>query len=124
MPYKISGKGDGLGCSGYAVQDDSGKTVGCHGTRAAAEEHVAALYANVPDATKAEANPSFTVDPKYPGVGIKRPEQGRRGGTPGPSAIGNKPAPAPKKRRWGRHSDASTSATGATSSGGSGGSLG
>lgn len=125
MPYRISGRGDALGCGGYGVQDESGKTVGCHPTRAAAERHVAALYANVPDASKVDAaNPSFTVDPKYPGVGIKRPEQGRRGGTPGPSAIGNKPAPAPKKRRWGRHSDASTSATGATSSGGSGGSIG
>ena len=125
MPYKISGKGDALGCSGYGVQDESGKTVGCHPTRAAAERHVAALYANVPDASKVEAaNPSFTIDPKYPGVGIKRPEQGRRGGTPGPSAIGNKPAPKPKKTRRGRHSDAQDGAQGAVSSGGPGGSLG
>lgn len=125
MPYKISGRGDALGCSGYGVQDESGKTVGCHPTRRAAEEHVRALYANVPDAEKSDAiNPSFTIDPKYPGVGIKRPEQGRRGGTPGPSAIGSKPAPKPKKIRYGRHSDAGGTSSGATGSGGSGGSLG
>ena len=125
MPYKISGRGDALGCGGYGVQDESGKTVGCHPTRRAAEEHMRALYANVPDAEKSDAiNPSFTIDPKYPGVGIKRPEQGRRGGTSGPSAIASKPAPRPKKTRRGRHSDAQDGAQGAVSSGGPGGSIG
>lgn len=127
MPYKVGVKGSAVGCSGYPVVDDNGKVVGCHSTRAQADRQMQALYANVPDAQKSEvagANPSFTVDPKYPGVGIKRPEQGRRGGTPGKSAIGNKPASKPKRTRTGRHSDASGSAQGATSSGGSGGSLG
>lgn len=127
MPYKISGRGDALGCSGYGVQDEKGKTVGCHPTRRAAEEHLRALYANVPDAEKSDVtgiNPSFTVDPKYPGVGIKRPEQGRKGGTPGKSAIGSKPGKTPKKKTRGRHSDAQATAQGAVSSGGSGGSLG
>lgn len=127
MPYKISGRGDALGCSGYGVQDEKGKTVGCHPTRRAAEEHLRALYANVPDAEKSDVtgiNPSFTVDPKYPGVGIKRPEQGRKGGTPGKSAIGSKPGKTPKKKTRGRHSDAQGTAQGAFSSGGAGGSLG
>lgn len=127
MPYKISGRGDALGCSGYGVQDENGKTVGCHPTRSAAEDHLRALYANVPDAEKSDVvgiNPSFTVDPKYPGVGIKRPEQGRKGGTPGKSAIGSKPGKTPKKKIRGRHSDAQGTAQGAFSSGGAGGSLG
>jgi len=102
MPYKISGKGDGLGCSGYAVQDEAGKTVGCHGTRAEAESHVAALYANVPDAQK---DMSITVDPKYPGAGIKRPEQGRAGGKTG-SGIRSQYGKKPKNTRRGRSSDA------------------
>jgi hypothetical protein len=127
MPYRVGGKGDTAGCSGYAVVDESGKTVGCHSSRAQADDQLQALYANVPDAEKSEvagANPSFTVDPKYPGVGIKRPEQGRRGGTPGRSAIGSKPAPKPKNVRYGRHSNASGASSGGTSSGGSGGSIG
>jgi hypothetical protein len=121
MPYRVGIKGSTPGCGGYPVVEEGGKVVGCHATRAQADEHIQALYANVPDASKSEvagANPSFTVDPKYPGVGIKRPEQGRRGGTPGKSAIGNKPAPKPKNVRYGRHSDSSGPSSGATSSGG------
>lgn len=127
MPYKVGVKGSAKGCGGYPVVKEGGEVVGCHPTRAKADAHLQALYANVPDAQKSEvagANPSFTVDPKYPGVGIRRPEQGRRGGTPGPSAIGSKPAPKPKKTRRGRHSDAQDGAQGAVSSGGPGGSLG
>jgi hypothetical protein len=117
MPYRIGIKGSTPGCSGYPVVEEGGQVVGCHATRAQADAHIQALYANVPDASKVEAaNPSFTVDPKYPGVGIKRPEQGRRGGTPGKPAIGNKPAPKPKRVRYGRHSDASGASGGATSS--------
>lgn len=126
MPYRVGGKGTN-GCNGYPVVKEGGEVVGCHPTRAKADAHLQALYANVPDAEKSEvagATPSFTVDPKYPGVGIKRPEQGRRGGTPGPSAIGNKPAPKPKKIRYGRNSDAGSTANGAMGSGGSGGSVG
>jgi len=48
MPYKISTEAEG--CSGYAVVDDSGKTVGCHTDRPSALRHQRALYANVPDA--------------------------------------------------------------------------
>ena len=112
MPYKISGKGDALGCSGYGVQDESGKVVGCHPTRAAAENHLQALYANVPEASKAEANPSFTVDPKYPGVGIKRPEQGKGKGTTG-SNIKSKYGKDPRKKRRGRSADANNGSSGA-----------
>jgi hypothetical protein len=126
MPYRVGIKGSTPGCGGYPVVEEGGKVVGCHATRAQADEHIQALYANVPDASKSEvagANPSFTVDPKYPGVGIKRPDQGRRGGTPGSSGLRSKPAPKPKQTRRGCHSDAATSATGATSSGGPGGSI-
>ena len=126
MPYRVSAKGTN-GCGGYPVIKEGGEVVGCHATRAQADSQLQALYANVPDAEKSEvagANPSFTVDPKYPGVGIKRPEQGRWGGKPGRSAIGSKPAPKPKNIRYGRHSNASGASTGATGSGGSGGSVG
>lgn len=119
MPYKISGRGDALGCGGYGVQDESGKTVGCHPTRRAAEEHLRALYANVPDAEKAEAaNPSMTVDPKYPGAGIRRPSQG--GGRSRDTTSGNiksKYGKKPPKANRGRNSDNNPS-TGAIGAGG------
>jgi hypothetical protein len=108
MPYKVSGKGDALGCSGYAVQTETGKIVGCHATRADADAHLQALYANVEDASKSEvagATPSFTVDPRYPGAGIRRPQQGRAGrGTTG-SSIRSQYGKKPKNTRRGRNSD-------------------
>lgn len=125
MPYRVGAKGTN-GCSGYPVVKEGGEVVGCHPTRAKADAHLQALYANVPDAEKSEvagATPSFTVDPKYPGVGIKRPEQGRRGGTTG-SGIKPKYGKKPGSTRRGRHSDAQDAAQGAISSGGSGGSIG
>jgi hypothetical protein len=72
MPYNISGKGDQIGCSGYAVTSDTGKVVGCHATRAEAESQVQALYANVEDATKGS---SFSMDPRYPNIGVKAPQK-------------------------------------------------
>jgi hypothetical protein len=128
--YKISGKGDGLGCKdSYAViNSKSSKVVGCHATRSDAEKQIEALYANVTDANKSDgssvspASPSFTVDPKYPGVGIKRPSQGRAGGRVG-SGLKSKPAPKPRKTSNGQNSD-NNSSSGALSSGGPGGSLG
>jgi hypothetical protein len=107
MPYKISGKGDALGCGGYGVQDDSGKTVGCHATRREAEAQLRALYANVPDAEKSDINPSMAVEPRYPGAGIRRPSQGRAGGkkTTG-SNIKSKYGKKPKGTRRGRSGDA------------------
>lgn len=111
--HKISGKGDALGCAGYGVQDESGKTVGCHATRAEAENHLRALYANVPEAKK---DMSITVDPKYPGAGIKRPEQGRAGGKTG-SGIRSQYGKKPKKTNRGRSPDALNS-NGAIAAGG------
>jgi hypothetical protein len=125
MPYRIGSKGTN-GCKGYPVVKEDGEVVGCHPTREKADAHLQALYANVPDAEKSEvagATPSFTVDPKYPGVGIRRPSQGRAGGTTG-SGIKPKYGKDPRKKQRGRHSDSSGPASGAVSSGGSGGSLG
>jgi hypothetical protein len=68
----------------------------------------------------APANPSFTVDPKYPGVGIKRQQQGNR---PTGGNIKSKYGKKPKGIRGGRSGDA-TGSDGAFSSGGPGGSLG
>jgi hypothetical protein len=119
MPYKISGRGDALGCSGYAVQKETGEVVGCHATRAQADAQLQALYANVDDATKSEvagANPSFTVDPKYPGAGIRRPQQVRAGGKTG-SGIRSQYGKKPKKTNRGRNSDNNSSA-GAIGAGG------
>lgn len=72
------------------------------------------------DKEVAPAKPSFTVDPKYPGVGIKRPAQGGKatGGN-----IKSKYGKKPKRTRNGRSGDA-TGSSGAFSSGGPGGSLG
>ena len=123
MPYRIGGKGDSIGCEGYAVLDENGKAVGCHPTRSDAEQQIAALYANVEDAKAdgvAPAKPSFTIDPKYPGVGIKRPSQG--GATTGGN-IKSKYGKKPKKINTGRNSD-NNSSSGAFGSGGSGGSMG
>jgi len=116
MPYKISGKGDGLGCSGYAVQDETGKTVGCHATRVQAEDHLAALYANVPEAKK---DMSITVDPKYPGAGIKRPMQGKAGDSTTGSNIKSKYGKKPKKTNRGRSPDALGSSGAIGTNGGS-----
>ena len=123
MPYRIGEKGSGLGCSGYPVVDDKGKVVGCHPTRAKADNHLQALYANVPDAEKsavAGANPSFTVDPKYPGVGMKKPQQGK--GTTGGN-IKSKYGKKPRNNRRGRSGDALDNG-GYMGSGGPGGSIG
>ena len=49
MPYSVRGQG-----SKYVVVDDNGKVVGRHPTRAAAERQRRALYANVPEASKAQ----------------------------------------------------------------------
>jgi hypothetical protein len=123
MPYSIGGKGDSIGCEGYGVLDQSGKVVGCHATRSEAEMHVAESYKNLEDVKAdgvASANPSFTIDPKYPGVGIKRPSQG--GPTTG-SKTKSKYGKKPKSINTGRNSDNNSSA-GSISSGGPGGSLG
>ena len=53
MPYHIGSKNSG-GCSGFPVMTDTGKVVGCHPTKAEATNHLQALYANVPDASKAD----------------------------------------------------------------------
>lgn len=52
MPYTI--QTDAKDCSGFAVVDDKGTTVGCHKTRNEAVNHQRALYANVADATKGD----------------------------------------------------------------------
>jgi hypothetical protein len=125
MPYRVGAKGTN-GCGGYPVIKEGGEVVGCHATRGEADKQLQALYANVPDAEKssvAGANPSFTVDPKYPSVGTKRPEQGRKGGMLS-SGLKPKYGKKPSKARRGRHSDSQDAAQGAISSGGSGGSIG
>lgn len=121
MPYRVGGKGTN-GCKGYPVVKEDGEVVGCHPTRAAADNHLQALYANVPDAEKsavAGATPSFTVEPRYPGVGIKRPGSATTRGT----MHGRAKTPKHKTRR-GRSGDASNGSSGAIGSGGSGGSIG
>lgn len=68
----------------------------------------------------APANPSFTVDPKYPGVGIKRPNGGQSNYR---SSIRSRYAKKPSGTRRGRSGDA-TGSGGSISSGGPGGSMG
>jgi len=108
MPYHIGERGSN-GCAGYPVVDESGKVVGCHPKRAEAEDHMSALYANVPEASKVDDNNLLT----YPGVGIKRPSQGQATtsgkGRSRDTTSGNvksKYGKRPKKSRRGRSGDA------------------
>jgi HK97 family phage prohead protease len=56
-------------CSGFAVvKDDDGEVEGCHETREAANRQVAALYANEPDAARAEGDEDMGK-PDQPFVG-------------------------------------------------------
>jgi hypothetical protein len=125
MPYHIGEHGSN-GCSGYPVIDESGKVVGCHPKRAQAEDHMGALYANVPEAQKADDNALLS----YPGVGIKRPSQGMAttsGGKSKDTTSGNiksKYGKKPKNIRTGRSGNANDNAAGSVVSGGSGGSMG
>ena len=49
MPWHLSN--NAAGCSGWAViKDSDGSMAGCHKTKAMAQAHMAALYANTPDA--------------------------------------------------------------------------
>ena len=123
MPYHVGGKGTN-GCKGYPVVEEGGKVVGCHPTRAHADAHLQALYANVPDAEKsavAGATPSFTVDPRYPQVGQKNPEQRGTGTTGG--RMHGKPTKKKPKINYGRM-NATPGSNGGIDSGGPGGSLG
>ena len=125
MPYRVGGKGTN-GCKGYPVVKEDGEVVGCHGTRAEADNHLQALYANVPDAEKsavAGATPSFTVEPRYPGTGVKRPQQEKVDDSTTGGNVRSSYAPKPKKTRRGTH-DFMGNAGGAISSGGPGGSIG
>ena len=105
MPYRVGGKGTN-GCKGYPVVKEGGEVVGCHATRAEADNQLQALYANVPDAEKngvAGANPSFTIEPKYPGAGVKRPSQGTAGNSTTGGNVRSSYAKKPKKNRRGVH---------------------
>lgn len=53
MPYAI--RRNVGGCAYAVVNKDTGKRVGCHASRKKALSHLAALYANVPDAREAAA---------------------------------------------------------------------
>jgi HK97 family phage prohead protease len=54
---------DNPDCAGYAVVvDESDEVVGCHDTRDAAEAHIAALYANVEDASSSKSIGKIYVD--------------------------------------------------------------
>jgi hypothetical protein len=103
MPYRVGGKGTN-GCKGYPVVKEGGEVVGCHATRAEADNQLQALYANVPDAEKngvAGANPSFTIEPRYPGAGVKRPSQGTAGNSTTGGNVRSSYAKKPKKNRRG-----------------------
>jgi hypothetical protein len=125
MPYSIGEKGS-HGCSGYPViKTKTGEVMGCHPTQDDAQSQLAALHINEPGIDKAMGdgsltgsgiNPSYTKDPKYPGVGIKYPDV-----NPG----GKRKSRRAKKLkiRRGNSADANNS-TGAFASGGSGGSMG
>lgn len=121
MPYHVGAKGS-YGCSGYPAVKDDGEVMGCHETEAEALAQVQAI--NISEAEKSDqgitpTQTSQTLDPRYPGVGIKRPSQG---GAPMDWNIKSKYAKKPKIN-GGRSGDATGSA-GAVSSGGSGGSMG
>lgn len=59
MPYQIGDLGS-YGCEGYPViVEGTSRVVGCHKTREAAERHMRALYANVPEASKGSKADGF-----------------------------------------------------------------
>lgn len=127
MPYHIGAKGSN-GCSGYpVVKDSDGEVMGCHDTQDSAMAQLAALHINEPDATKADTGitPTQTrsTDAIYPGIGIKRPAQGRSGGTTG-SNIKSKYGKKPKKINRGTSPASRDMDGGGIVSGGGGGSMG
>jgi hypothetical protein len=63
MPYTI--ETNAADCKGFAVADESGKTVGCHTSRKDALTNQRALYANVPDATEKESPTVSDVHVRY-----------------------------------------------------------
>ena len=117
MPYELGEKGS-HGCSGYpVVKIATGEVMGCHPTAKDAGKQLAALHINEPNANKGDnnVNPSSSINPTYPGVGIKYPTSltaARRS-----KGVIRKPK---KKNSGGNGQDAS----GAFSSGGPGGSMG
>ena len=122
MPYSVGAKGS-YGCKGYPVIKQDGEIMGCHATRAQAEDQIAAIniseHEQKADSSILPAQPSATAIPNYPGVGIKRPGQGKKATD---WSIKSKYAKKPKIR-GGRSGDALNS-DGAVASGGSGGSMG
>lgn len=121
MPYHVGEKGS-YGCSGYPAVKEGGEVMGCHETEAEALAQVQAITISETEKSDqgiAPTQTSQTLDPRYPGVGIKRPSQG---GKPVDWNIKSKYAKKPKIN-GGRSGDATGSA-GSISSGGSGGSMG
>lgn len=117
MPYELGEKGS-HGCSGYpVVKVATGEVMGCHPTAKDAGKQLAALHINEPNATKADnnVNPSSSIDPTYPGVGIKYP-------TSLTAARRKKNVVRKPKRKTGGGNG--QDAAGAVSSGGPGGSMG
>ena len=117
MPYELGEKGS-HGCSGYpVVKIATGEVMGCHPTAKDAGKQLAALHINEPNATKADnnVNPSSSIDPTYPGVGIKYP-------TSLTAARRKKNVVRKPKRKTGGGNG--QDASGAVSSGGPGGSMG
>ena len=117
MPYELGEKGS-HGCSGYpVVKIATGEVMGCHPTAKDAGKQLAALHMNEPNATKADnnVNPSSSIDPTYPGVGIKYP-------TSLTAARRKKNVVRKPKRKTGGGNG--QDAAGVVSSGGPGGSMG
>ena len=117
MPYELGEKGS-HGCSGYpVVKIATGEVMGCHPTAKDAGKQLAALHINEPNATKADnnVNPSSSIDPTYPGVGIKYP-------TSLTAARRKKNVVRKPKRKTGGGNG--QDAAGVVSSGGPGGSMG
>jgi hypothetical protein len=118
MPYHIGERGT-HGCSGYpVVKTATGEVMGCHKTAGDAGKQLAALHINEPDSNKADnnVNPSSSLNPTYPGVGIKYPTSL----TAARRSKGVIRKPKRKRVSGGDGNDAS----GAVSSGGPGGSIG
>lgn len=87
MPYHIGNKGSN-GCSGFPVLDDKGKSVGCHPTKAKALNHLQALYANVPDASKSDCCPEDIAkqNPCWEGY-VQRGMKPGKDGKPVPNCV-------------------------------------
>jgi hypothetical protein len=78
MPWHIVADHSGCGKGKFAVvKDADGSVVACHTTRKEASKHMAALYANTPDARSGELLTPRRIPPYQDDIRIRSDGSGR-----------------------------------------------